>query len=166
MRYPWPPEEPPKGQKWSFEQIASRFDFFLRRRYSRYDAPSKGIIVADENRGSLAQTLKRHYRHVQQHGHRWGHPVYNLVETVFFLQSEDSPGVQLADLCASGVWRFVTRNETSVINKIRDYFDRELLDSPRNPGKWHGVSCRVADPSSNSASGTLLAGVNFRRPGF
>jgi len=51
-------------------------------------------VVADENKSSLAHTLKRRYRHVQQHGHRWGNRVFNLIETVFFLQSEDSPGVQ------------------------------------------------------------------------
>ncbi len=120
-----------------FEELSSRFDLYLRRRHAE-GASSKGMIIADPHKAQLSRALQAHQRAVQATGNRWSH-VYNLIETVFFLNSHESPGLQIADLCSYAVWRLVTAAETSLISSIADCFDREPPNSPRNPGKWHGV---------------------------
>jgi hypothetical protein len=127
-----------------FEDLSSRFDLFLRRRYAE-NAPSKGIIIADPHKPSLSDALRTNQRIYQRHGHRWD-VLYNLVETVFFLASSDSPGIQLADLASHAVWRLISANDDSIARPIASLFDREPITSRINPGKWHGLKYIGNDP--------------------
>jgi hypothetical protein len=120
-----------------FEQLSSRFDLFLRRRHAE-GSPSKGIVIADEHKPALSTALKNNYKAYQQNGHKWG-STYNLIETVFFLPSEESPGLQIADLCAYATWRLINSRDSSMIKQVSSAFDREPATSRVNPGKWHGV---------------------------
>ncbi len=128
-----------------FEDLSSRFDLFLRRRYVE-GAPSKGIIIADPHKESLSDALKTNQRLFQRQGHRWD-VLYNLIETVFFLNSNESPGLQLADLAAYSLWRLMTANDQSIATGIFDLFDREPMTARINPGKWHGVKYIGNDPA-------------------
>lgn len=131
-----------------FEDLSSRFDLFLRHRYAE-GAPNKGIIIADPHKPDLSKALKAKHGTFQQSGTRWGR-VYNLIETVFFLPSHESPGLQLADLCSYGVWRLLTANDPSIAIQISALFDRESLSSGRDPGKWHGVKCLTRDAATQT----------------
>jgi hypothetical protein len=126
-----------------FEDLSSRFDLFLRRRYAE-NAPSKGIIIADPHKPSLSESLRTNQRIYQRRGHRWD-VLYNLVETVFFLASDESPGIQFADLASHAVWRLVSANDDSIARLIASVFDRESTSSRINPGKWHGVKYLGSD---------------------
>ena len=128
-----------------FEDLSSRFDLFLRRQHVK-GRSNRGVIIADPHKPSLSKVLKENQRRFQTSGTRWA-KVFNLIETIFFLDSQDSPGLQLADLCSFGVWRLVTANDDSFIKLIRNYFDREPFDSEHNQGKWHGVKFIGEDPS-------------------
>lgn len=127
-----------------FEDLSSRFDLYLRRRYAE-NSPSKGIIIADEHKESLSRSLKKNQQVFQRQGHRWD-VLYNLIETVFFLSSDESPGLQLADLASHALWRLVNSNDASIANVIAPLFDREPTTSRINPGKWHGVKYLGIDP--------------------
>ena len=50
-----------------FEHLSSRFDLFLRRRYSE-GSPNKGIIIADPHKPSLSEALKTNHRIYQRRG--------------------------------------------------------------------------------------------------
>lgn len=131
-----------------FENLSSRFDLYLRRRYSE-GAPSKGIIIADPHKVALSASLRTNHRLFQRSGNRWN-PQYNLIETVFFLDSHESPGLQLADLCSYSIWRMVTAKDTALATVLANTFDREPLTSRVNPGKCHGVKYLGADPAIRS----------------
>jgi len=128
-----------------FENLSSRFDLFLRRRHAE-GSPNKGIIIADPHKPSLSDALKRNQKSFQQQGHRWGQ-LYNLIETVFFLDSSDSPGLQIADLCVFGIWRLITAGDDTIATHIQSTFDREPLTSRINLGKWHGITYLGNDPA-------------------
>lgn len=128
-----------------FEDLSSRFDLYLRRRYAE-SAPSKGVIIADEHKPALSHALKTNHRLFQRRGTRWA-SLHNLVETVFFLSSHESPGLQLADLASYAVWRLVTANDPGIALNIGPIFDREPLTSRISPGKWHGVKFLGNDPA-------------------
>jgi hypothetical protein len=128
-----------------FEHLSSRFDLFLRRRHAE-GSPSKGIIIADPHKPALSDAIKNNQKLFRQHGHRWGR-LYNLIETVFFLPSEESPGLQIADLCSYSTWRLINSGDDSMIRQFHTAFDREPLSSRINPGKWHGVTFLGANPA-------------------
>lgn len=136
-----------------FEDLSSRFDLFLRRRYSE-GAPNKGVIIADPHKPSLSESLKTNQRIYQRRGHRWD-VLYNLIETVFFLESDESPGLQFADLAAHALWRLVTANDNSIATLIQPLFDREPLGSRINPGKWHGIKYLGNDPAMRARINAL-----------
>lgn len=138
-----------------FEDLSSRFDLFLRRRYAE-NAPSKGIIIADPHKPSLSEALRTNQRIYQRKGHRWD-VLYNLVETVFFLASNDSPGIQLADLTSHAVWRLVTANDDHIARLIAPIFDRESSASRINPGKWHGIKYIGTDTGIRAALNSVWA---------
>lgn len=128
-----------------FERLSSRFDLFLRRRHAE-GSPSKGIIIADPHKPSLSDAIKSNQKSFQRQGNRWRR-LYNLIETVFFLDSSESPGLQLADLCAYGTWRLINSSDDIIARAIAPTFDREPLGSRINPGKWHGVEFLGVDPA-------------------
>ncbi len=128
-----------------FEDLSSRFDLFLRRRHAEL-APSKGMIVADPHKQALTKALARNHKLFQLHGTKWA-KVHHVIETVFFLDSFESPGIQIADLCSYAVWRLVTANDPPIAQKIFHTFDREPPGSAINPGKWHGVKYYGANPA-------------------
>ncbi len=127
-----------------FEYLSSRFDLFLRRRNAE-GAPSKGIVIADPHKTQLSKALQSHHAASQVYGNRWSF-IYNLVETVFFLPSHESPGLQIADLFSYSVWRLVSAGDSKLAQPLADCFDREPQNSARNPGKWHGVKYIGANP--------------------
>ena len=59
---------------------------------------------------------------------------------------QESPGLQLADLCAYFVCRVVTANDDSIAKLIASSFDREPLRSSKTPGKCHGIKFIATDP--------------------
>ena len=120
-----------------FENLSGRFDLFLRRRHSD-GFPTKGIIIADPHKKQLSKAIQARHHFAQQFGNRWA-SIHNLIETIFFLDSRDSPGLQIADLLSYSVWRLVASNDSTLASKIYDCFDREPLASSKNAGKWHGV---------------------------
>jgi hypothetical protein len=106
-----------------FEQIVSRFDLYLRRRHAAGE-PNKGMVVLDEHSTNLAGVLKKKYSQVQRVGTQW-YPTHNLIETALFLPSHESPGLQLADLCAYAAFRLLESGDVTLASKVRDCFDRE-----------------------------------------
>jgi hypothetical protein len=128
-----------------FEDLSSRFDLYLRRKYAE-GTPCKGVIIADEHKESLSIALKTNHKLFQREGNRWA-TLYNLIETVFFLSSHESPGLQLADLTSFAAWRLVTAGDAAIANKVAIIHDREPMTSQRTPGKWHGVKYMGNDPA-------------------
>jgi hypothetical protein len=121
----------------AFENVVSRVDLFLRRRHAD-GRPSKGIFIVDPHSSDLSAALKRALGDFQSDGTRWAN-VYNVIESVMFLHSHESPGLQFADLCSFATWRLVEYADPSLVQKVAQCFDREPINSAVNPGKWHGV---------------------------
>ena len=83
--------------------------------------------------------------------------LYNLIETVFFLASSESPGLQFADLAAYALWRLVAANDDRIARTVAPLFDREPLTSRYTPGKWHGIKFLGNDPAIRGRLGTIWA---------
>jgi hypothetical protein len=123
-----------------FEDLVSRFDLFLKRQHHE-GRTSKGLVVADPRHGAFCRALRRAVERFRSEGTRWA-DLENVIETVLFLESHESPGVQLADLASYAVWRLVETADPTLATELKYCFDRESVTSSSNPGKWHGVKYR------------------------
>jgi Protein of unknown function (DUF3800) len=133
----------------AFENLVSRVDLFLRRRYAE-GRPSKGLFVVDPHTTDLSTALKGALAGFQDGGTRWAN-IFNVIETVMFLHSHESPGLQLADLCSYAVWRLVEHSDAALAQNVSSCFDREPMTSAKNAGKWHGVKYFGPDPVVDAA---------------
>jgi hypothetical protein len=119
--------------EYAFEQLCSRFDMFLMRKYRRNPkGAQRGIIVFDKSSYETSlQGLAIDFRAV---GHRWG-VVRNLAEVPVFLDSRASRLVQLADLISYAAYRFYERGDAQFFDLVQPRLDAE-------GGTIHGLHYR------------------------
>jgi hypothetical protein len=128
----------------AFADLVSRFDLFLKRRY-REGFPSKGLIIADPRNSTLSRALRKCVLQFHDTGTPWA-TMENVIESVLFLESHESPGLQLADLCSYAVWRTIAAGDDALARKLKYCFDREPMTSTGAAGKWHGMKYVGSDP--------------------
>lgn len=96
----------------AFEQIVSRFEQYLAREPHR----THGILVHDNN-----ETVAKKHTHMMkgfhQNGTFWTR-INHTIETPFFVDSQLTSMVQIADLCAYAIRRYLENNETNLFNHI------------------------------------------------
>lgn len=107
--------------EFAFEQLASRFDYYLKRLHKSGDT-QRGLVVFDKSTyETTLQTLATDFRKV---GHSWG-VIRNLAEVPLFLDSKASRLIQLADLIAFAVFRNYERDDPRFFSIIQPGFDAE-----------------------------------------
>jgi hypothetical protein len=106
----------------AFEQLASRFDLFLKRLYAKHKDAQRGLILFDKSSTEIRiQTLAREFKFS---GHRWGQ-TKNYAEVPVFLDSKASRLIQLADLVAFALYRHYESGDSRFFDVIRSCFDSE-----------------------------------------
>jgi len=106
----------------AFEQVANRFDLYLRRLRMKYSDNQRGLIVFDKSSTEQRiQSLAREFKYV---GHRWG-TTKCYAEVPVFLDSRASRLIQLADLVAFAMFRRYEHGDGNFFDIIRDCFDSE-----------------------------------------
>jgi hypothetical protein len=106
----------------AFEQVANRFDLFLRRLHQKYRDTQRGLIVLDKSSTEQRiQSLAREFKYV---GHHWG-TTMNYAEVPVFLDSSASRLIQLADLIAFAIFRRYEHGDGTFFDIIRNCFDGE-----------------------------------------
>jgi hypothetical protein len=123
--------------------VVSRFDAFLKRRdeWKLQKAPRRtidnGLLVLDQDYSTEA-TIVDQFRDYRKKGHPWG-KMLHVIDVPFFASSERVCGLQLVDICAYAVRRYLdTRSvpgshEEKNFQRIYHKFDRD------NWGKLHGL---------------------------
>lgn len=137
----------------AFEQVVSRFEHYLAAMAS-LDQSSYGLIIHDNN-----DTVSKKHTELMKRFHRDGtffQKIQRIIETPLFVNSELTSMVQIADLCAYALRRFLENGEIDLFNEIFPRADRR---DTRVVGVRHftpiGCSCaicssrrRVPDPLS------------------
>lgn len=106
----------------AFEQLASRFDLYLRRCHRKYNDTQRGIMLFDES--ATEQRIQSLAREFKYDGHSWGRTT-NYAEVPVFLDSKATRLIQLADLVAYSIFRKYEADDDSFFNEIRHCFDSE-----------------------------------------
>jgi hypothetical protein len=137
----------------AFEQVVSRFDAFLQRRHewklqkSPRPRIDNGLLVLDQDY-STESTIFNQFRDYRKSGHPWG-KMRHVIDVPFFASSERVCGLQLVDICAYAVRRYLDTkalpgsHEERNFQRIYHKFDRD------NVGKLHGLRHYVPADSCN-----------------
>lgn len=105
----------------AFEQLSSRFDYYLTRLHRNGDT-QRGVIIFDKSTyETTIQSLARDFRTI---GHQWG-IIRNFSEVPLFLDSRASRLIQLADIIAYAIFRHFERNDSRFFSIIQNRFDSE-----------------------------------------
>lgn len=106
----------------AFEHLASRFDRYLQRIYSKHNDAQRGIILFDKSSTEhRIQTLALEFKYS---GHTWG-KTRNYAEVPVFLDSRASRLIQLADLVAFALFRAYEHQDAVFLQAIQHCFDSE-----------------------------------------
>lgn len=93
--------QPKDPVEFAFEQLSSRFDYFLRKLHNRGDT-QRGIIIFDKSTyETTIQNLATDFRKI---GHTWD-IIRNLAEVPLFIDSHASRLIQMADMVAYAIFR-------------------------------------------------------------
>lgn len=107
--------------EYAFEQVCSRFDMFLQRKYKNGN-PQRGLLIIDNSaKATRLQTLATEFRQV---GHRWG-SLRNFIDVPMFVDSRATRAIQYADLVAYALYRKFEKRDQEFFDVIADTFDRE-----------------------------------------
>lgn len=105
----------------AFEQLVSRFEQFLQIAATPYQ--DYGLLIHDNNETVAkrhTELMKKFYRE----GTLWV-GVKKIIETPLFVNSELTSMVQLADLCAYSIRRYLENNESELFDLIFQRADRK-----------------------------------------
>lgn len=105
--------------EFAFEQLCSRFDYFLRRQ-TRDGMAQRGLIILDRStRETRLQELATTFR---RDGHGWGR-LQCVVDVPFFVDSRATRAIQYADLVTYALWRRFEQDDPEFFDAIRHRFD-------------------------------------------
>jgi soluble cytochrome b562 len=127
----------------AFEQVITRFDAFLHRKAtwkrlssSRRVHGDKGLIVMDRDL-EAEKDIERQFTNYQEQGHPWGQ-LEHVIETPFFVSSNKFPGIQIGDVCAYALRRYLDQGHVAGSHEEKQFLRiSHLFD--RHQGKLHGL---------------------------
>jgi len=107
----------------AFEQVISRFEQYLQVTSSKTQSKNFGLLIHDNN-----QTVARKHTLLMKKFHRDGTLWTNLentIETPLFVDSELTGMVQIADLCAYSLRRYLENGEEELFDLLFKRADRK-----------------------------------------
>lgn len=116
-----PVRRPRTVDEQAFEQVVSRFEHFLRVT-STADNKNWGLLIHDNN-----ETVARRHTALMKRFHQTGTlwtDVEHIIETPLFVDSGLTSMVQIADLIAYSLRRYLENNETALFDLIFERADK------------------------------------------
>lgn len=95
----------------TYKPISERFQYYLQDITKIVGRLETGIIVADHRGSKPDATFRRAHERLLRSKADFTSSYQNLVESLFFLPSDISVGIQLADMVAGAVWRKFEKND-------------------------------------------------------
>ena len=116
-----PSKSSQKVDEQAFEQVVSRFEQFLTStNITKFDETTSsknfGLIIHDNN-----PTVAKKHTELMKSFHRKGTfwtKVDHIIETPLFVDSDLTGMIQIADVCAYSIRRYLENNESSLFDKI------------------------------------------------
>ena len=108
----------------SFEQIVSRFERYLQNIGGDGNDRQYGLLIHDNNY-TVAKKLTELMQSFHRSGTLWTR-IESTIETPLFVDSKLTSMVQIADLCAYALRRYLENSEEDLFNSIFERADRRF----------------------------------------
>ena len=110
----------------AFEQLVSRFERFLKNLSKDHNLNKDTIygLIIHDNSPTVAIKHTELMKRFQSTGTLWT-SVTKIIETPLFVNSELTNMVQIADVCAYAIRRYLEKGETELFNEIYKRADRK-----------------------------------------
>jgi len=106
----------------AFEQLVSRFEQYLQNIGAIERSQLPGLLIHDNN-DTIAKRHTELMKSYHRQGTLWTH-IANIIETPLFVNSALTSMVQLADICAYALRRYLENSELDLFNLIFQRADR------------------------------------------
>ena len=116
--------------EYALEQMLSRFEQFIRRKYRESDIRNKGLVVVADSQ--YRERLESLARQLASEGTTWVE-LDNLVDIPFFTLSRNSRLLQIADLIANTVYGRYESSHAREFDRMLPKFDQD------ESGRIHGL---------------------------
>ncbi len=113
----------------AFEQVVTRFEIFLRIKSKDNNLKNYGMLIHDNN-----PTIEKKHTELMKLFHARGTSwtrVENLIETPLFVNSSLTSMIQLTDVCAYAIRRFLEFGETFIFNEIYQRADTKYYSQSK-----------------------------------
>jgi hypothetical protein len=107
--------------EYSFEQLASRFDYYLIKKHKTNDT-QRGIFIFDKS--TYENTIQNLATDFKKIGHTWG-VIKNMAEVPLFLDSKASRLIQLADLIAYAIYKHYEHQDDQFYSIISERWEND-----------------------------------------
>jgi hypothetical protein len=100
----------------AFEQITTRFDICLQNYSRKRKEKEYGLLIHDNN-----ETVAKKHTELMKTFHEKGtfwKDISNIIETPLFVNSNLTSMIQIADLCAYAIRRYLENNEIDLFNYV------------------------------------------------
>ncbi|MCL2442986.1 MAG: DUF3800 domain-containing protein [Treponema sp.] len=126
----------------AFEQVITRFQTCLQNYSRKMNGMQYGILIHDNNE-TVAKKHTELMKTFHEKGTFWKN-ISNIIETPLFVNSNLTSMIQIADLCAYSIRRYLENNETELFDLI---FKRADTKNQKRVGIRHfpgsGCSCII-----------------------
>ena len=113
----------------TYKPVTERFQYYLQDLSRKVGAKQLGIIVADHRGRQDDKRLRGHHQKLLHSTGEFISRYNNLVEGLFLEPSNQSVGIQLADLVAGAVWRKFERGDSTWYDLIEPSIRRNAAGS-------------------------------------
>jgi len=107
----------------AFEQLVSRYEQYLQI-YSRVKKEKEYGLLIHDNNHTVNKKHTEMMKLFHQKGTLWTR-IRNIMETPMFVDSQLTSMIQLADVCAYAIRRFVEKGETQLFNQVFKIADKK-----------------------------------------
>ncbi len=106
----------------TYKPVTERFQYLLQDITKASGRDTFGLIVADHRgKGDDDGMRHRHERLIRESGRNTSQ-YSNFIESLFFVPSHMSVGIQLVDMVAGAIWRAQAHDDHTWFNRIRPSF--------------------------------------------
>lgn len=104
---------------YTYKPLSERFQYHLQDLSRSVGRPEYGIIVSDHRGANDDKSFRLQHEKLLYEGGDFVSKYPNLIESLFFIPSHLSIGIQLADMVAGAVWRKYETGDDRWFNMLR-----------------------------------------------
>lgn len=108
----------------TYKPVSERFQYHLQEVSKAVGRTEMGIIVADHRGPKADNRFRQAHERLIRPDSEYTSNYENLVESLFFLPSHLSVGIQFADIVAGAVWRKYEKNDDTCYRQLESSFRR------------------------------------------